>query len=139
METTYEIIPTHRGYEIRKPNGKFWLYVSKVYGGKYEWVTDYIYAKHFSLKTAEKHVKRLKEIGMEDKSMSDLTHLFKVGQKVTYRNNDFDAVKRNIPCIVKETYSDHIIITDTETDTNLWIEEGFNMDCVYPEYNMIGG
>ena len=63
--------------------------------------------------------------------MSNLTHLFKVGQKVTYRNNDFDAVKRNIPCIVKETYPDHIIITDTETDTDLWIEEGFNMDCVY--------
>ena len=71
--------------------------------------------------------------------MSDLTHLFKVGQKVTYRNNDFDAIKRNIPCIVKETYPDHIIITDTETNTDLWIEEGFNMDCVYPEYNVIGG
>ena len=26
-----------------------------------------------------------------------------------------------------------------ETDTDLWIVEGFNMDCVYPEYNMIGG
>ena len=71
--------------------------------------------------------------------MSNLTHLFKVGQKVTYRNNDFDAVKQNIPCVVKETYPDHIIITDTETDTDLWIEEGLNMDCVYPEYNMIGG
>ena len=46
--------------------------------------------------------------------MSDLTHLFKVGQKVTYRNNDFDAVKRDIPCVVKETYPDHIIITDME-------------------------
>ena len=71
--------------------------------------------------------------------MADLTHLFKVGQKVIYRNNDFDAIKRNIPCVVKETYQDHIIITDTETDTetdtDLWIEEGFNMDCVYPEYN----
>ena len=73
------------------------------------------------------------------KTMLNLTHLFKVGQKVTYRNNDFDAVKRNIPCVVKETYPDHIIITDTETNTDLWIEEGFNMDCVYPEYNMIGG
>ena len=71
--------------------------------------------------------------------MSNLTHLFKVGQKVTYRNNDFDAVKRNILCVVKETFPDHIIITDTETDTDLWIEEGFNLDCVYPEYNMIGG
>ena len=71
--------------------------------------------------------------------MSNLTHLFKVGQKVTYRNNDFDAIKRNIPCVVKETYQDHIIITDTETDTDLWIDECFNMECVYPEYNMIGG
>ena len=53
--------------------------------------------------------------------MSNLTHLFKVGQNVTYRNNDFDAVKRNFPCIVKETYPDHIIITDIETDADLWI------------------
>ena len=53
----------------------------------------------------------LEQKGVE--TMSNLTHLFKVGQKVTYRNNDFDAVRRNIPCIVKETYPDHIIITDT--------------------------
>ena len=59
--------------------------------------------------------------------MSNLTHLFKVGQKVTYRNNDFDAVKRNISCVVKETYPNHIIITDTETDTDLWIEEGLGV------------
>ena len=71
--------------------------------------------------------------------MSDLTHLFKVGQKVKYKNNDFDAVKKFIPCIVKETYVDHIIITDTETETDLWIEPGFNLDCVYPDYNVIGG
>ena len=71
--------------------------------------------------------------------MSNLANIFRVGQKVTYRNNDFDAVKRNILCVVKETFPDHIIITDTETDTHLRIEEGFNMDCVYPEYNMIGG
>lgn len=67
--------------------------------------------------------------------MSDLTHLFKVGQKVKYRNDDFDSVQKFIPCVVKETYVDHIIITDTETDTDLWIEPGFNLDCVYPEYN----
>lgn len=69
------------------------------------------------------------------KGMSDLTHLFKVGQKVKYKNDDFDAVKKIIPCVVKETYADHIIITDTETDTDLWIAPGFNLDCVYPEYN----
>lgn len=67
--------------------------------------------------------------------MSDLTHLFKVGQKVYQRNTDFDAVKEFTPCVVKETYSDHIIITDTETDTDLYIAEGFGLDCVYPDYN----
>lgn len=56
----YEMIPTFRGYEIRKPNGKFWLYVSKVYNGEYEWVSDYTYAKHFSLNTTKKHIKKLK-------------------------------------------------------------------------------
>ena len=56
----YEMLHTYKGYEIRKPNGKFWLYVYKVYNGKYEWVSDYLYAKHFSLKTAQKHIKKLK-------------------------------------------------------------------------------
>lgn len=63
--------------------------------------------------------------------MSNLMNLFKIGQNVTYKNNDFDAVKCNIPCVVKEIYTDHIIITDSITNTDLWIEEGFNMDCVY--------
>lgn len=66
--------------------------------------------------------------------MADLTHLFKVGQHVKYKNEDFDAVNKFVPCIVKETYPDHIIITDTETNTDLWCEEGFNMDCVFPDY-----
>ena len=48
---------------------------------------------------------------------------------------DFDAVKKFTDCVVKETYTDHIIITDLETNTDLWIEEGFNMDCVFPIYN----
>ena len=67
--------------------------------------------------------------------MADLTHLFKVGQHVKYKNEDFDAVNKFVPCIVKETYPDHIIITDTETNTDLWCEEKFNMDCVFPDYN----
>ena len=67
--------------------------------------------------------------------MANLTHLFKVGQKVRYKNNDFDAVEKFLDCVVKETYADHIIITYLKTDTDLWIEEGFNMDCVYPIYN----
>ena len=60
--------------------------------------------------------------------MADLTHLFKVGQHVKYKNEDFDAVNKFVPCIVKETYPDHIIITDTETNTDLWCEEGYNME-----------
>lgn len=71
--------------------------------------------------------------------MLNLTHLFKVGQRVIYKNTDFDAIKKNIPCEVKATYSDHMIITDLETDTDLWIEEGLNMDCVYPIYNFAEG
>ena len=71
--------------------------------------------------------------------MSDLTHLFKVGQKVRYMNTDFDAVNIAIPCVVKETYPDHLIITDLETNTDLWIEPGFNLGCVYPEYNWKNG
>lgn len=66
--------------------------------------------------------------------MADLTHLFEIGQHVKYKNDDFDAVKKFIPCVVKETYPDHIIITDTETNTDLWCEEGLNMDCVFPDY-----
>lgn len=58
----YELIPTFRGYEIRKPDGKFYLYVSKVCNGKYTWVSDYTYAKHFSLKVAQKHIDILKSI-----------------------------------------------------------------------------
>ena len=55
----------------------------------------------------------------------------------TYTKHNNPAL--NIPCVVKETYKDHIIITDVETNTDLWIEEHFNMDCVYPDYHMIGG
>lgn len=65
--------------------------------------------------------------------MTRLNHLFKVGQKVTYRNTDFDAVKTLIPCIVKEVHADRMIITDLETDTDLYIESGFNLDLVIPE------
>lgn len=71
--------------------------------------------------------------------MSDLTHLFNVGQKVFFKNTDFDAIKKIIPCKVKEVYKDNMVITDTETDTDLYIEQGFNLDCVFSENNMIGG
>lgn len=71
--------------------------------------------------------------------MANLTHLFKVGQSVKYKNDDFDSdsVNKFISCVVKETYPDHIIITDIETNTDMWCEEGFNMDRVFSEYEYI--
>lgn len=68
--------------------------------------------------------------------MTNFQHLFQVGQLVYFKNDDFDAIREYIPCLVKETYPDYMIITDVETDTDLRIEEGFNLNLVYPEYNL---
>ncbi len=57
---TYELVSTFQGYKIRKLYGKFWLYVSKVYNGEYTWTTDYTYAKPFALKTAKRHIEKLR-------------------------------------------------------------------------------
>lgn len=67
--------------------------------------------------------------------MSNLTHLFKVGQAVLLCDNSFDALDRFIPCTVKETHTDYIIITDDKTHTDFYIESGFSLDMVYPAYN----
>ena len=66
--------------------------------------------------------------------MSDLTHLFKIGQKVKC---NFDGKLHS--GIVKETYIDHIIVDVPDISDHCYFENGFNMDCVYTEYNMIGG
>lgn len=55
---------------------------------------------------------------------------YNVGERVIFHNTDFDAVIKDNPCVVKEIYADHMIITDLNTDTDLWIEDGFNLDCV---------
>lgn len=57
----YELDYKYRGYMIRQPNpnGKFYLYVSGYYKGKYKWTTDFTYAKHYSLETAKKHLQSL--------------------------------------------------------------------------------
>lgn len=62
--------------------------------------------------------------------MSNLIHLFKVNQKVKCKldNKLYNGT-------VKETYTDHIIIDVPEISDHCYFEEGFNMDCVYPEYN----
>jgi len=68
--------------------------------------------------------------------MTNYQHLFHIGQKVYYKNDDFDAIQEYIPCVVKEIFDDHMILTDLETETDLFIQEGFNLGNVYPEYNL---
>ena len=62
--------------------------------------------------------------------MSDLTRLFKNGQKVKC---SMDGKLHS--GTVKETYADHIIVDVSDISDHCWFEEGFNLDCVYPEYN----
>lgn len=67
--------------------------------------------------------------------MANLAHLFHVGQKLKIRNDDFDSLQKWDDGVVKETYPDHIIVTETKTNTDGWYEEGFNIDMLYPDYN----
>ena len=62
--------------------------------------------------------------------MADLTHLFKVGQKVKC-SMDGKLYKGTI----KETYTDHIIVDIPSISDHCWFESGFNIGDVYPEYN----
>lgn len=66
--------------------------------------------------------------------MANLTHLFKVGQKVKCKLDEkfYDGS-------VKETYPDHIIVDISRISDHCWFEEGFNIDCVYPEHNFRKG
>lgn len=68
--------------------------------------------------------------------MANLMHLFHVGQKVKFKNEEFGTVNF-IDCVVSQVYEDYIIITDTLTDTKLYCENGFNMECVHPDYNVV--
>lgn len=67
--------------------------------------------------------------------MTNLTHLFKVGQKVKILCESFDGKKCFEDGEVKETHADHIIVTNNEVDIDGWYEEGFNIDRIYPNYN----
>ena len=62
--------------------------------------------------------------------MSNLTHLFLVGQKVRCKM-DGTFYKGT----VTETYTDHILIDIPEVSNHCWFETGFNIGDVYPEYN----
>lgn len=66
------------------------------------------------------------------KAMANLMHLFKVGQKVKVKEEEFTT--RLIDGVVKEVYEDHIIVATEDCD-HMWYEEGFNLSWVYPEYN----
>ena len=60
----------------------------------------------------------------------DLREVFKVGQNIIYLNKDFDAIKKRIQCTVLEVSTDSMTILDIETDTKLYIERDFNLDCI---------
>ena len=64
------------------------------------------------------------------KIMSNLTHLFKVGQKVKC---SMDGKLHS--GTVKETYTDHIIVDVPGISNHCYFENGFNISDVYPEYN----
>ena len=61
---------------------------------------------------------------------ADLTHIFKVDQKVRCRL-DGEFYKGT----VKEVYEDYIIVDIPEVSDHCWFEQGLNAGCVFPEYN----
>ncbi len=66
--------------------------------------------------------------------MADLTHLFRVGQRVRCNLDHIMYMGT-----VKEVCADHIIVDIPEVSDHCWFEEGLNMDYVYPEYNFEEG
>ena len=62
--------------------------------------------------------------------MSDLRDTYYPGQEVVFLNTDFDAVKKEIDCKVLDVSKDTMTILDIETNTKLYIERDFNLDCV---------
>ena len=66
--------------------------------------------------------------------MSNLTHLFKVGQKVVWMSEECGQIKK-YNGTVKETYPDHIIVDIPAISDHCYFEQGFNLDEIYPDYN----
>lgn len=64
--------------------------------------------------------------------MSDLTRLFKVGQKVRYCNSDTGKWHKGK---IKEICPDHVIVDIPDLSDHCWFEENFNLEYLYPEYN----
>lgn len=65
--------------------------------------------------------------------MSNLTHIFRIGQKVRC-NLDGTFYSGT----VKETYADHIIVDIPGISDHCWFESGFNIGDVHPEHNFRG-
>lgn len=69
--------------------------------------------------------------------MSDLTHIFKVGQAVVWVVDEFDTVtpaKHN--GTVTETYPDHIIVDIPAVCDHCYFDHGL-LDTLYPAYNFV--
>ena len=64
--------------------------------------------------------------------MTNLTHLWKVGQNVRYCEEEFGR-KTWLDGVITETHEDHVIATID--GNNYWFEEGLNLDRLYPSYN----
>jgi len=62
--------------------------------------------------------------------MSNLRHLFKIGQMVFCRADGIFYKGE-----VKEMYENHIIVDIPEISDHCWFENGFNIGDVFPEYN----
>lgn len=65
--------------------------------------------------------------------MSDLTHLFKIGQIVKIQDENNAAVFAN--GVVKETHKDYIIVTNTDDNTDGRYAERQGIGRIYPDYN----
>ena len=55
---------------------------------------------------------------------------YHVGDSVIYTNEDFDTIIPERLAVVKEVFVDHMIITELDTNTDLWIQDGLNLDQV---------
>ena len=66
--------------------------------------------------------------------MTDLTHLFKIGENVKYIVNDFGE-KKIYDGTVKEVAADDVLVDIPEISDHMWFEEGMNLDMLYPAYN----
>ena len=68
--------------------------------------------------------------------MADLTHLWKIGQKVVWVVDEWDTVTPlRYKGTIKEVYPDHVIVDIPDVCDGCFFEQGFNMDTLYPEYD----